>query len=45
MTSLSTSDPTVQAVEDMGKKLSDATGGRLSIQMYASMPRSKQALM
>jgi tripartite ATP-independent transporter DctP family solute receptor len=29
--------PTVQAVEDMGKKLSDATGGRLSIQMYASM--------
>ena len=29
--------PTVQAVEDMGKKLSDATGGRLTIQMYASM--------
>jgi tripartite ATP-independent transporter DctP family solute receptor len=29
--------PTVQAVENMGKKLSDATGGRLSIQMYASM--------
>jgi len=29
--------PTVQAVEDMGKKLEAATGGRLSIQMYASM--------
>jgi tripartite ATP-independent transporter DctP family solute receptor len=29
--------PTVQAVENMGKKLQDATGGRLSIQMYASM--------
>src|SRR6201998_3097770 len=29
--------PTVQAVEDMGKKLDAATGGRLSIQMYASM--------
>ena len=29
--------PTVQAVEDMGNKLSDATGGRLTIQMYASM--------
>src|SRR5271163_3414254 len=29
--------PTVQSVEDMGKKLSDATGGRLTIQMYASM--------
>ncbi len=29
--------PTVQAVEDMGKKLADATGGRLTIQMYASM--------
>ena len=29
--------PTVQAVEDMGKKLTDATGGRLTIQMYASM--------
>jgi tripartite ATP-independent transporter DctP family solute receptor len=29
--------PTVQAVEDMGKRLSDATGGRLTIQMYASM--------
>jgi tripartite ATP-independent transporter DctP family solute receptor len=29
--------PTVQAVEDMGKKLSDATSGRLTIQMYASM--------
>ena len=29
--------PTVQAVEDMGKKLEAATGGRVSIQMYASM--------
>ncbi len=29
--------PTVVAVEDMGKKLSAATGGRLSIQMYPSM--------
>ena len=29
--------PTVQAVEDMGKKLEAATGGRLGIQMYASM--------
>src|SRR5437763_11481045 len=29
--------PTVQAVEKMGKKLEAATGGRLSIQMYASM--------
>src|SRR6266478_4020799 len=29
--------PTVQAVEDMGKKLEAATGGRLSVQMYASM--------
>src|ERR1700750_2143088 len=29
--------PTVQAVENMGKKLETATGGRLSIQMYASM--------
>jgi tripartite ATP-independent transporter DctP family solute receptor len=29
--------PTVQAVENMGKKLEQATGGRLSIQMYASM--------
>jgi tripartite ATP-independent transporter DctP family solute receptor len=29
--------PTVQAVEDMGKKLSAATKGRLSIQMYPSM--------
>src|SRR6266478_8413784 len=29
--------PTVQAVQDMGKKLEAATGGRLSIQMYASM--------
>jgi tripartite ATP-independent transporter DctP family solute receptor len=29
--------PTVQAVENMGKKLEEATQGRLSIQMYASM--------
>ncbi|HEY8289124.1 MAG TPA: TRAP transporter substrate-binding protein [Acetobacteraceae bacterium] len=29
--------PTVVAVEDMGKKLQTATGGRLSIQMYPSM--------
>ena len=29
--------PTVQAVENMGKKLEAATGGRLSVQMYASM--------
>src|ERR1700736_412896 len=29
--------PTVQAVENMGKKLEEATGGRFSIQMYASM--------
>jgi len=29
--------PTVQAVENMGKKLEAATGGRLGIQMYASM--------
>ena len=29
--------PTVQAVENMGKKLSAATNGRLSIQMFASM--------
>jgi tripartite ATP-independent transporter DctP family solute receptor len=29
--------PTVQAVENMGKKFEAATGGRLSIQMYASM--------
>src|ERR1700686_1984246 len=29
--------PTVQAVENMGKKLEAATGGQLSIQMYASM--------
>jgi TRAP-type mannitol/chloroaromatic compound transport system substrate-binding protein len=29
--------PTVQAVENMGKKLEAANGGRLSIQMYASM--------
>ncbi len=29
--------PTVQAVEDMGKKLSAATNGRLTVQMFASM--------
>ncbi len=29
--------PTVQAVEDLGKKLETATNGRLSVQMYASM--------
>ncbi len=29
--------PTVQALEDMGKKLAAATGGRLSIQIYPSM--------
>src|ERR1700744_5049604 len=29
--------PTVVAVEEMGKKLSAATQGRLSIQMYPSM--------
>ena len=29
--------PTVQAVENMGKKLEAATGERLSTQMYASM--------
>src|ERR1700722_14332541 len=29
--------PTVQAVENLGKKLEAPTGGRLSIQMYASM--------
>ena len=29
--------PTVQAIEDMGKKLAAATNGRLTIQMYASM--------
>jgi len=29
--------PTVVAVENMGKKLSDATKGRLSVQMYPSM--------
>ena len=29
--------PTVAAVENMGKKLSDATKGRLSVQMYPSM--------
>jgi tripartite ATP-independent transporter DctP family solute receptor len=29
--------PTVAAVEEMGKELDKATGGRLSVQMYASM--------
>jgi len=29
--------PTVVAVEDLGKKLEQATGGRLGVQMYASM--------
>src|SRR5436190_579583 len=29
--------PTVVAVENMGKKLEQATGGRLSVQMYGSM--------
>src|SRR5579864_1518470 len=29
--------PTVVAVENLGKKLQQATGGRLSVQMYASM--------
>src|ERR1700736_4408886 len=29
--------PTVQAVENMGKKLEQATAGRISVQMYASM--------
>jgi tripartite ATP-independent transporter DctP family solute receptor len=29
--------PTVAAVEHLGQKLSDATGGRLSVQMYAAM--------
>lgn len=29
--------PTVAAVESLGKKLEAATGGRLSVQMYASM--------
>ncbi len=29
--------PTVAAVESLGEKLSKATGGRLSVQMYASM--------
>src|SRR5450631_1215465 len=29
--------PTVAAVENFGKKLSDATQGRLSVQMFASM--------
>src|SRR6202047_4708215 len=29
--------PTVAAVESLGRKLQQATGGRLSVQMYASM--------
>src|SRR5436190_22113045 len=29
--------PTVEAVENMGKKLSEATKGRLSVAMYPSM--------
>jgi TRAP-type C4-dicarboxylate transport system substrate-binding protein len=29
--------PTVQAVENLGKKLEEATGGRLSVQIYPSM--------
>jgi tripartite ATP-independent transporter DctP family solute receptor len=29
--------PTVVAVENLGKKMSDATGGRYSVQMYPSM--------
>src|SRR6202035_3442049 len=29
--------PTVVAVENLGKKLEQATGGRLGVQMYASM--------
>jgi tripartite ATP-independent transporter DctP family solute receptor len=29
--------PTVEAVENLGKKLEQATNGRLSVQMYASM--------
>ncbi|MBV9018482.1 MAG: TRAP transporter substrate-binding protein DctP, partial [Alphaproteobacteria bacterium] len=29
--------PTVQAVESLGKKLDQATNGRLTVQMYASM--------
>src|SRR5450755_1169708 len=29
--------PTVTAVESLGKKLEQATGGRLSVQMFASM--------
>ncbi len=29
--------PTVAAVQSMGKKLSDATSGRISVQMFASM--------
>jgi tripartite ATP-independent transporter DctP family solute receptor len=29
--------PTVEAVENLGKKLDDATKGRLSVQMYSSM--------
>jgi tripartite ATP-independent transporter DctP family solute receptor len=29
--------PTVEAIQRMGKKLEEATGGRLSVQMYGSM--------
>src|SRR5450631_3661367 len=29
--------PTVVAIENLGKKLEQATGGRLSVQMFASM--------
>ena len=29
--------PTVESIEHMGKKLAEATGGRLSVQMYAAM--------
>jgi tripartite ATP-independent transporter DctP family solute receptor len=29
--------PTVQAVENLGKKLSEATGGRLTVEIYPSM--------
>ena len=38
--------PTVEAVENMGKKLEKATNGRLSVQMYASMQLggSKEAI-
>src|SRR5258708_17918439 len=34
--------PTVQAVEDMGKKLEAATGGRLTVPMYASMQLGRE---